>query len=105
MTNRESADTHLTIEQARHIAAQCWCEPETSGIEMDVRLAEAFARALIAAAPAQAAEPVAWMRPGGEWYNGFISNSGRTRLIGISDVSIYSIPLYAAPQTVSEEPS
>ncbi|WP_454826082.1 hypothetical protein [Paraburkholderia xenovorans] len=39
----------LTIEQARHLAAQCWCEPETSGIEMDARLAEAFARALLSA--------------------------------------------------------
>lgn len=32
---------------ARQIAAQCWCEPETSSIEMDTRLAEAFARRLL----------------------------------------------------------
>ena len=34
-------------EWALHRAAQCWCEPETSGIEMDSRLATAFARALV----------------------------------------------------------
>ncbi len=32
---------------ARQIAAQCWCDPETSGIEMDTRLAEAFAKRLL----------------------------------------------------------
>lgn len=36
---------HIT-EMAREAAAQCWCTPETSCIEMDVRLAEAFARVL-----------------------------------------------------------
>lgn len=39
----------MTEEQARQIAARCWCEPETSGIEMDSRLAEAFALALLSA--------------------------------------------------------
>ena len=37
--------THIT-EMAREAAAQCWCTPETSGIEMDVRLAEVFAQVL-----------------------------------------------------------
>lgn len=32
---------------ARQIAAQCWCDTETSGIEMDTRLAEAFAKRLL----------------------------------------------------------
>ena len=31
---------------ARERAAQAWCQPETSGIEMDARLAEAFAAIL-----------------------------------------------------------
>ncbi|OBR54140.1 hypothetical protein A6456_37735 [Paraburkholderia tropica] len=43
----------LTLKLAREIAAQCWCQPETSGIEMDARLAEAFARALLAAHPTE----------------------------------------------------
>ncbi|MFP3799476.1 hypothetical protein [Paraburkholderia sp. SIMBA_027] len=43
----------LTLEKAREIAACCWCQPETSGIEMDTRLAEAFARALLATAPTE----------------------------------------------------
>jgi hypothetical protein len=42
----------MTIEEAREIAARCWCAPETSGIEMDTRLTEAFARALLARKPA-----------------------------------------------------
>lgn len=32
------------FEKAREIAAQCWCDPETSMIEMDTRIAEAFAK-------------------------------------------------------------
>jgi len=31
------------ISKAREEAAQAWCMPTTSGIEMDIRLAEAFA--------------------------------------------------------------
>ena len=30
----------------RELAAQCWCDPETEMIEMDARLAEAFAKRL-----------------------------------------------------------
>ena len=37
----------MRIEEARALAAQCWCEPETSSIEMDTRLAEAFAEKLV----------------------------------------------------------
>lgn len=32
------------MEQARMLAAQCWCDEETSGKEMDATLAEAVAR-------------------------------------------------------------
>lgn len=31
---------------ARGVAARCWCDKETESIEMDVRLAEAFAKRL-----------------------------------------------------------
>ena len=36
------------MEEARAIAAQCWCDPETSHIPMDVVLAEAVARRIAA---------------------------------------------------------
>ena len=36
----------MTIEEARGLAAQAWCTPETETIEMDTRLAEAFAQIL-----------------------------------------------------------
>lgn len=37
---------HDWMEEARAVAAQCWCDDETSDIEMDARLAEAFAKRL-----------------------------------------------------------
>ena len=36
------------MDEARQMAAQCWCAPETSAIEMDVRLAEVVARSIAA---------------------------------------------------------
>jgi hypothetical protein len=36
------------IEEARLIAAQCWCDDETKDIEMDAPLAEAFAKRIAA---------------------------------------------------------
>ena len=36
----------MATELARQKAAQAWCADATSGIEMDVRLAEAFAEIL-----------------------------------------------------------
>lgn len=40
----ENTETPDFMEEARAFAAQCWCDEETSGIEMDPRLAEAVAR-------------------------------------------------------------
>ena len=40
---KDKKENEMSIELARQIAAQAWCTPETSGIEMDTRLAEAFA--------------------------------------------------------------
>ena len=37
----------MKIEHAREIAAQCWCTSETKNIEMDVILAEEFAKCLV----------------------------------------------------------
>lgn len=36
----------MTIEEARQLAAQAWCKPNTSRKVMDVELAEAFANIL-----------------------------------------------------------
>jgi hypothetical protein len=37
----------MTIEEARGFAATAWCTPETEHIQMDTRLAEAFAKILM----------------------------------------------------------
>jgi len=39
----------MTKEESLQIAAQCWCAPETSMIEMDSRLAIAFSKRLMEA--------------------------------------------------------
>ena len=39
---------HTWIEEARQIAAQCWCDPETSDRIMDTDLAEAVATRIAA---------------------------------------------------------
>jgi hypothetical protein len=36
------------MSEARHAAAQCWCDEDTKHIEMDVVLAEAVARRIAA---------------------------------------------------------
>ena len=43
--SEESGVEHF-MDEARQIAGQCWCDEETSNIEMDVVLAEVFARRL-----------------------------------------------------------
>lgn len=40
----------MTMDEARAYAAQCWCEPSTSAIEMDVTLSEIFAKRLMGVA-------------------------------------------------------
>lgn len=51
------------MEKARQVAAQAWCDPETSGVVMDPRLAEAFARRLAVALDHlnHAADTAVWM--------------------------------------------
>jgi hypothetical protein len=39
----------MTYWEALQIAGQCWCDPETSNIEVDIRLANAIAKRLQAA--------------------------------------------------------
>lgn len=38
----------MFIDEARALAAQCWCDEETKDIEMDTRLAEACAKRISA---------------------------------------------------------
>jgi hypothetical protein len=37
----------MTLTEARELAAQAWCQPATSGKQMDVELALAFAEILM----------------------------------------------------------
>ena len=37
----------MTFEEALQMAAQCWCREDTENIEMDARLADAFALRLV----------------------------------------------------------
>jgi hypothetical protein len=56
---------------ATELAAQAWCTPETSGIEMDVRLAEAFARIL-----AGWLDTAAMFHRNQEFYQGIVRDIG-----------------------------
>ena len=39
-------DDQQTLNQARELVAQCWCDPRVSDRDMDVELAEVFAELL-----------------------------------------------------------
>lgn len=59
------------MTEARETAASCWCDKETSGIEMDSRLAEAFARRLAAWMDTAAHES-----SGRDYYRGLLYRCG-----------------------------
>jgi hypothetical protein len=40
----KQVDTKNISEESLHLAAQCWCDEETGSIQMDHRLAVAFAK-------------------------------------------------------------
>lgn len=44
MEHFENSLPEKPCERAMHIAARCWCDPETEKVEMDSRLALAFAK-------------------------------------------------------------
>ena len=60
------------MEEARHLAAQCWCDKETEHIPMDSRLAEACAKRIAAwmDTAAQAYRDV-------EYYRGLVVRCGK----------------------------
>ena len=37
----------MTEDEARQLAAHCWCDPETSSIILEPRLVEAFSRRIL----------------------------------------------------------
>lgn len=77
------------MEVARQIAAQAWCDPETSGIEMDVRLAEAFAKRIAALrARCEAAEAEVEDLRGRSYFNAMIA-AERSRDEARAEVAFY----------------
>jgi hypothetical protein len=60
------------MEQARMIAAQCWCDEETSGKEMDATLAEAVARRIAAWM-----ETAAQMARNADFYRGLVDECAK----------------------------
>ena len=115
------------MEEARQLAAQCWCDPETAQTQMDVALAEAVARriagwmqtgalharneeywrdralkaeAMPAAAPPSAAQPVAWIQ------SNHLDNIRRDHRFhcSLADHKFQSDyrPLYTAPPDLAE---
>ena len=59
MVPPETPKEHEYMEEGRQFAAQCWCDEETRGITMDVRLAEACAKRI-----------AAWMHTAAQGYRG-----------------------------------
>ena len=66
-------NTQQWIEEAREMAAQCWCTPETSGIEMDTRLAEVFASTL-----ANWMDTGAQAQRNADYYRGLVVRCGKS---------------------------
>jgi len=60
--NEPAPPSEMPLDRARQIAAQCWCDPETEMIEMDGRLAGAFAKRLVEAWRTQPAQPAPSLR-------------------------------------------
>ena len=60
------------MEQARMLAAQCWCDEETSSTEMDATLAEAVARRIAAWM-----ETAAQMARNAEFYRGLLDECAK----------------------------
>jgi hypothetical protein len=61
------------MDEAREIAAQCWCDPETQDRGMDVVLGEAFAKRL-----AHWMETAAQYARNADYYRGLVVRCGET---------------------------
>ena len=60
------------MQEARMVAAQCWCDEETSGMEMDSVLAEAVARRIAAWM-----ETAAQMAQNADFYRGLLDECAK----------------------------
>ena len=68
---RHPNDPEPWMDEARQIAAQCWCDPETSDRTMDTQLAEAVARRI-----ATWMDTAARFSEGLEYYRGLVIRCG-----------------------------
>ena len=74
---------------AMEIAAQCWCDKEVAGVEMDARLAKAFAKriAVLLETTEVVLGLVAWMSgaddfaPGGTAHKGWLRTQRSVRRV------------------------
>ena len=73
LSDKESADKHYWMDEARQVAAQCWCDPETKNTEMDPVLAEAVANRIAAWM-----ETAARNQKNGDYYRGLVVEIGNT---------------------------
>ena len=64
-------DLEPWMDEARQIAAQCWCDPETSDRTMDTQLAEAIAKRIAAWM-----DTAAHFSNGLEYYRGLVIRCG-----------------------------
>jgi len=64
--------TETWMEEARQIAAQCWCDEETQDREMDVALAEAVAKRIAAWI-----ETAAQNQRNTDYYRGLLEKCGK----------------------------
>ena len=60
------------MDEARQIAAQCWCDPETEGKEMDAVLAEAVAKRI-----AMWMDTAAQNQRNTDYYRGLLEKCGK----------------------------
>jgi len=89
------------IEEARVLAAQCWCDEETSGIEMDSRLAESIARRI-----AMWMETAAQESRNADFYRGLVDECAKSigvRAYTSDDGVIHDEPIrLRVPELVAE---
>lgn len=97
----------LTLEQAREMSAQCWCDPETSHIEMIPELCESFAKRLVAALEAadKQGEPVAYRftENRGDGKTEFSYYTPEELATAYRDNCLAITPLYTHPQPIDRK--
>ena len=89
------------MPEARQMAAQCWCDSDTSHIEMDVLLAEAVARRI-----ASWMDTAAQMQRNAEFYSGLLDDCAKhlgPRAYTADDGAVMDEPIrLRVPELVAE---